>query len=145
MQPTFYLVSGATAYLISGQASGLTNNSLRLAAADYVNASGYLMGLFEWVGGGSVLSYTASTSISLWLLQGVTSGTYEDGASGFTPSRVPDVVFPLVSGSLRVTRIARLPPGPIRTLIKNDGTGVTLNGSGVIVSMLPITFQGTSG
>lgn len=139
---TAYLQSGALTVLFSGEMDSLANNSLRLATADYNNASGYLRCQVEYRGA-SAQSYTANTGISIWFLAGVVSGTYEDGNSGFTPARGPDVVLPLVSGAIRTTRDVRLPPGAIRPLIKNDGTGVTLASSGNIVRLLPYTIQQT--
>ena len=135
-----YLQSGASTVLFSGELDSLANNSLRLATADYVNGSGYVGCEVEYRGA-SAQSYLANTAVSIWFLRGVVSGTYEDGASGFQPARPPDVVLPVVSGSVRTTRVTQMPPGAVRPLFKNDGTGVSLASSGNLVRMLPFTYQ----
>lgn len=143
-QTVNYIQSGALTVLVSGEIDSLANNSLRLAGVDYNNASGYPMAEVEFTGGAPA-SYTASTGISVWFLRGLTSGTYEDGASGFTPARAPNVVFPLVSGAQRVARQCQIPPQTFRVLVKNDGTGVSLASSGNLVRLLPLSFQVSSG
>ncbi len=142
--PTVYQQSGALVVLMSGEMNALANNTLAPALVDYNNASGYLMGEFEYrcISG---ISCTANTGISMWLLRSVTSGIYEDGTSGLTPTRIPDVVFPLQSGTISVYRRAQLPPQTFRPLVKNDGTGSTMPSSGNVIRMLPLTFAQASG
>lgn len=136
-----YIQSGAVTVVISGgDADSLANNGY-CVGGDYINASGYPFAEVEYLG--PARSWTANTGVSMWFLRGVISGTYEDG-SGMV-ARMPDVVFPFVSGSLRVVRRCQLPPQASRVLIRNDGTGVAFGSSGHIVRVYPLTYQVSSG
>lgn len=143
-QSVNYLQSGSIAILMSGEMDSLGNNSVRLSTAAYNNASGYPLAEIEFTGGAKQ-SYTQSTGLSVWFLRSVVSGTYEDGASGFVPARPPNTVIPLVSGSQIVSRICQIPPQTFFTLLKNDGTGVSLASSGNVLRLYPLTFQASSG
>lgn len=116
-----YLSSGAT----------LANNVLLLSAAVTQSNPGYLSGYctFTSTGFGGVV--TVGTQMSGWFIMSTSAGsTYEDGDASTTPARRPDVEFPLraVSTAQVVSaRVDKMPMGTFKLLMKNDGTGQTLN------------------
>ena len=122
--------------------TSLANNTSRPAQA-YSVGSGYIAAQVEFYAGGTFSAApTASTGMSLWFLRQGDGATFEDGSSVTTPARVPDVVFPLraCDSAQRITRDCMLPPGTIKPLIRNDGSGVTLT-SGWTLKILPQTRQ----
>jgi hypothetical protein len=140
-----YIQSGAVTVLMSGELDALANNGTAASLIDFNNASGYPLAQIEFRG--APQSYAANTGIPIWFLQAIVSGSYEDGSlttSGMA-NRLPDVVIPLNSGSQRVTRRCQIPPQCFRTLIKNDGTGVSLGASGNILRIYPLSYQISSG
>lgn len=146
MLPIIYDLSGGVAVLLSGELNGLQNNTLAPALVDYDNTSGWPMAEFQLDMPAASFTSGITVAASLWLLRSVVaSGQYENGTSGITPSRVPDVSFPLTSGVTRVVARAQIPPGWFHPLAKNDGTGATWGTSGNVMSMKPFSYQVGSG
>lgn len=72
---------------------------------------------------------TSNTGFTMWFLMSSDGTNYEDGGAGVLPARLPDVVFPLraVSTAQRVVRRVLLPWGKFTPMIRNEGTGQTVN------------------
>lgn len=87
-----------------------------------------------------------NTALTIWFLAQLSDGsTYEVGDSSLTPSRLPDVTIPLKNSngaSQPTTRFCTLPPGTVKPLVRNDGTGQTLTSG--IIRIRPYTFEGTA-
>jgi hypothetical protein len=77
----------------------------------------------------------ANTAVVMWIL-GRSDGTnYEDGDATNDSSRAPDVVFPMkaIAGAQRIQiRKIELPRDLFKVVVKNDGTGVSMNGATTI-------------
>jgi hypothetical protein len=84
---------------------------------------------------------TANTACVVWLLREVDGTNYEDGSSTVTPSRNPDLVFPLraVTTAQRIVVTGDLPPGSFVALLRNDGTGQAMAASGNTLKIRPVT------
>jgi hypothetical protein len=124
--------SGTLDTWFTGSATLASNSQALSAAAITVTNPTFLSAdctLFIPAPSGTV---TANTAVVVWLLVSTDAGaTYPDGdATGITPARAPDMTFGLraVSTAQIVhARLDQLPPGTFKVLIRNDGTGVTLN------------------
>lgn len=133
-------------WLSSG--STLTNNSLLLGSAITLTEAGYTRAVCELALTGFSGAVTANTGMSMWIIRQVDGTNYEDGdgTTPITPARMPDVVFPLraVSTAQRVSiPNIEVPPGLFKVLLKNDGTGVTMNATWT-VKCLPYVLQTAS-
>lgn len=110
----------------------VTNNSLILGSSVTISNAGYMLADCEIFVNSFSGAVTAGTAITVWLLRIADSTNYEDGGSAVTPARLPDITFPLraVSTAQRVIRSdVRVPAGLFKPLIRNDGTGVSMQGS----------------
>lgn len=131
-------------WLSSG--STLTNNSLLLGSAITLTEPGYTRAVCELALTGFSGAVTANTGMSMWLIRQVDGTNYEDGDASTTPARMPDAVFPLraVSTAQRVSiPNIEVPPGLFKVLLKNDGTGFTMNATWT-VKCLPYVLQTAS-
>jgi len=83
---------------------------------------------------------TANTACVVWLLREIDGTNYEDGSSTVTPSRNPDLVFPLraVTTAQRIVVTGDLPPGSFVVLLRNDGTGQAMATSPTTANTLKI-------
>jgi hypothetical protein len=141
------LLLGSQTTLLSTGLNSLANNSLAISAAfdNTIGAGGgdgYLLADFELVLGTVGSAYAANTGYSLWILQSQDGTNYEDGGTSTTPARPPDVVFPVqaITGAQRIMRRAiEMAPGLAKYLLKNDGTGQTMNASGNTLKVRPYT------
>lgn len=124
--------------------NSLANNSLAISAV-FDNTQGQTGDGYTLCDLELVVTFgtnpTANTGISVWFLQSQDGTNYEDGGTGTTPARAPDVVFPvLVSTSAqRIIRRVLLPPGLMKFLLKNDGTGQAFAASGNTLKIRPFT------
>jgi predicted phage gp36 major capsid-like protein len=110
----------------------VTNNSLILSSAITITNTGYTFAECQIFVNSFSGTVTANTAISVWLLTEVDGTNYDDGGTSVTPARLPDIVFPLraVSTAQRVgVKNVQVPAGLFKALVKNDGTGVTMQGS----------------
>ena len=84
---------------------------------------------------------TANTACVVWLLREIDGTNYEDGSSTVTPTRNPDLVFPLraVTTAQRIVVTGDLPPGAFVALLRNDGTGQAMASSGNTLKLRPVT------
>ena len=72
---------------------------------------------------------TANTGFSFWFLKSQDGGTtYERGGTGYTPLRTPDLVVPAPTDTTQTVQMfdVEVPPGFLKFLKKNDGTGQAL-------------------
>lgn len=85
----------------------------------------------------------ANTGVTVWLLTADDGTNYENTpTSSITLGRRPDAVLPATTGQAgtRVRVVIMCPNGLVKAVAKNDGTGQTLNGSGVnFIKVLPYT------
>lgn len=138
-------VLGSQATALDTGLNSLANNGLAVSAA-FNNTVGQAGDGYNWCDLELVVTYgvapTANTGVSVWLLQSQDGTNYEDGDASVTPARAPDAVFPLRSVTtaqrIVVGRVP-LPPGLIKVLTKNDGTGQAMAASGNTVKLRPST------
>lgn len=138
-----WLLGSQSSQLTTGLNS-LANNALAISAAfdNTVGSTGdgYMLCDLELV-----VTYgtnpTANTAVSVWFLLSQDGTNYEDGGTGTTPARAPDVVFPLLvsTSAQRIIRRVMLPWGLIKFLLKNDGTGQAMAASGNTLKIRPVT------
>jgi len=128
--PQTWLQGTAQTYITTSTA--LTNNSLVVSSAVSASPAGYMLTDCELNIASTSGTVTAGTAVVGWWLRSVDGSTYSDGSTSVTPPSLPDMSFPLqaISGAQRVVRgDIRAPAGSHKLLIKNDGTGVSLQGS----------------
>lgn len=136
---------GTSDTLLSTELNGITssgNNAVHGSSVTLTNA-GYFDGELELL-----VTYgtapTANTPIRVWLLREVDGTNFEDGSATVTPTRLPDAVFTVraVTTAQRfIQPIYDIPPGPIRALVRNDGTGQSFASSGNTLKLRPKTVQ----
>lgn len=87
---------------------------------------------------------TANTAMSVWFLKSSDNGvTFEAGdATPYTPSRMPDLIFPIPVPNDTTARISArdvmAPAGHFKVLARNEGTGVSMT---LTLTVTPITRQ----
>ena len=127
--------------------NALANNSLAISSA-FDNTIGA-------TGDGSLLcdielvvtygtAATANTGCSVWFLQSQDGTNYEDGGTGTTPKRTPDVVLAVdtvTTGQRLIRKSIPLPPGLFKVLLKNDGTGQAMAATGNTLKIRPYTAR----
>jgi hypothetical protein len=124
--------------------TGLTSGSSVLSAAITLSSANYTRADCELNTGAWSGTVTANTAVVVWLIRQADGTNYEDGAAGTDPARIPDIVFPLrpVSTAQRVLiPNIELPRGLFKALLKNDGTGVTLQGAPWTLRCTPYILQ----
>lgn len=147
MATTEKFLLGSQTTLLDTGLNTLTNNSLAISSA-YNNTQGQTGDGYTLCDLELVVTYGtapgAGTGVSVWLLTSQDGTNYEDGDASTTPSRPPDVVFPLraVTTAQRIIRRAFMPWGLCKALLKNDGTGVSMAASGNTLKIRPVTTQG---
>jgi hypothetical protein len=138
---------GSISTQMSTDLNSMANNALVVAAADFDNTPGtnvgYTMAEYELVCTFGTAP-AAGTVLSGWWLSTPDGTNREDGSTSITPARAPDFVFPVraVTTAQRIKMSAPLPPGVLRMLLKNDGTGQSLAASGNTVKIRPFTYDG---
>jgi len=140
--PTVKDVRGTATTALSTGLNSLANNALVASSAITLSTGepGYQRCEAE-----IVVTYgtapTANTACVVWLLREVDGTNYEDGSSTVTPSRNPDLVFPLraVTTAQRIVVTGDLPPGSFVALLRNDGTGQAMAASGNTLKLRPVT------
>jgi len=142
MMPTVKDIRGTATTALSTGLNSLANNALVASSAITLSTGepGYQRCEAELV-----VTYgtapTANTACVVWLLREVDGTNYEDGSSTVTPSRNPDLVFPLraVTTAQRIVVTGDLPPGSFVALLRNDGTGQAMASSGNTLKIRPVT------
>jgi hypothetical protein len=143
--PTVKDIRGTATTVLSTDLNSLANNSLALSSAITLSTGepGYQRCEAELVVTFGTAP-TANTACVVWLLKEIDGTNYEDGSSTVTPSRNPDLVFPLraVNTVQRIVVIGDLPPGSFKALLRNDGTGqaiATSPGTANTLKIRPVT------
>ena len=106
--------------------SRILSAAITLASANYTRADCEL-NVPSWS-----TTVTANTAVVVWLIRQADGTNYEDGDASNDPGRIPDMVFPLrnVSSAQRVMiPNIELPRGLFKALLKNEGTGATMQGA----------------
>jgi len=140
--PTVKDIRGTATTALSTGLNSLANNALVASSAITLSTGepGYQRCEAELV-----VTYgtapTANTACVVWLLREIDGTNYEDGGSTVTPSRNPDLVFPLraVTTAQRIVVTGDLPPGSFVALLRNDGTGQAMASSGNTLKLRPVT------
>ena len=140
--PTVKDTRGTATTALDTGLNSLANNALALSSAITLSTGepGYQRCEAELV-----VTYgtapTANTACVVWLLREIDGTNYEDGSTTVTPSRNPDLVFPLraVTTAQRIVVIGDLPPGSFKVLLRNDGTTQTMAASGNTLKIRPVT------
>jgi len=130
VSPQTWVQGAAQTYITTNTA--LTNNSLVLSETFSASPAGYMFADCELNIASTSGTVTAGTTVLGWFKRSVDGTTFEDGSTTVTPRRNPDMSFPLdaVNTAQRIIRSdIRMPPGSFQLLIKNDGTGVSLQGT----------------
>lgn len=147
MATTELWLLGTQTTLLTTELNALVSNGLALGAA-FNNTQGQTGGGYTLCDVELVVTYgtapTANTGVSVWFL-GTQDGTnYEDGDTGTTPGRLPDVVFPLraVTTAQRILRRVLMPWGLFKPLAKNDGTGQAMAATGNTLKIRVVAYQG---
>lgn len=141
-----YLLGSATT-LMSTDLNSLANNALVLGSA-FDNTQGQAGDGYTLCDVQLTVTFgsapMANTGVPVWFLAALDGTNYEDGSSSVTPSRFPDVVFPVraVTTQQIITRRISLPWGLMKPLPKNDGTGQAFASSGNTLKIRPVTRQG---
>jgi len=126
--------SGRLSLVVAGLAVGLLCRSGAVQAQNRLStfdlqciakAKGSLLVMAHFTNG------TMRTSVNAWFLVSTDGDTtYPDGDASTTPAWPPDMIFPLraVSTAQVVPFLVRqMPLGSFKVLIRNDGTGATMN------------------
>jgi hypothetical protein len=124
--------------------TGLTSGSSVLSSALTLSSANYTKADCELSTGAWSGAVTANTAVIVWLIRQVDATNYEDGIAGTDPARSPDIVFPLrpVSTAQRIViPNIELPRGLFKALLKNDGTGATLQGAPWTLRCTPYILQ----
>jgi len=145
MPSTFTNLTGTNDSVMTTELNSLANNALNISGAITITSSGYLLAEFELYIASMGGVPTANTAFDLWLLRRPDGTNYEDGGASVTPSRSPDLWFPIraVSTAQRIVKVCELPPGLWKALIRNNGTGQALAASGNTLKCRPFTTQGS--
>lgn len=125
--------------------NSLANNANTLSGAITVTDASYLFADLTCAVKFVTTNPTVGTGISVWFLRSTDGGTtYEDGdATPTTPSRAPDVVFPVraVTTAQRIIRQVALPSGTFKILLRNDNTGTNCDSASNALTMKAFTIQ----
>lgn len=135
---------GNSQTLLSTELNSLANNSnavhassVSLTNTGYLDAEAELLVTFG-------VAPTANTPIYVWLLREIDGTNFEDGSASVTPTRPPDIIFTVraVTTAQRIVQMVYdIPPGAIRALVRNAGTGQAFAASGNTLTVRPKTFQ----
>lgn len=136
-------LSGTIDTVLDTALNSMANNALVLSAEITHQSPNYLEAELELYIAGMGGTPTANTAFVLWILRAIDGTNYEDGGTSVTPARQPDAYFPIraVSTAQRIRRRVKLPPGNVKYLLKNDGTGQALASSGNLLKVKPVTYQ----
>jgi hypothetical protein len=137
-------ISGTITTLLTTGLNSLANNALAVSSAfDNTIAQtgdGYTRADIELV-----VTYgsapTAGTAVVIWFLRSQDGTNYEDGGTGATPARAPDLAIEVAATTSPqlLIREADIPPGKFKVLLKNDGTSQSMAASGNTLKIRPIT------
>lgn len=124
--------------------TSLSSGSSVLSAAITLTSANYTRADCELNTAAWSTTVAANTAVVVWLVRQADGTNYEDGATGTDPARMPDIIFPLraVSTAQRIVIPGiELPRGLFKALLKNDGTGATLQGTPWTLKCTPYILQ----
>ncbi len=144
MPSTVKNINGTIETIFTTELNSMANNALVLSSAlsPLSGEDGYLSVVGELlISFGS--SPTANTAFILWFLPQIDGTNYEDGGTGVTPARTPDMIFTVraTTGAQRLMALGSPPVGNYKILIKNNGTGQSIASSGNTLKMIRRTEQ----
>jgi hypothetical protein len=131
---------GSLTNCLTTELNALANNANAVGSTITIPDSGFRNGELELLVTFGVAP-TANTCLLVWLLREIDATNFEDGGASVTPTRVPDAVFPVraVTTAQRIIVPIDLPPGSFRALVRNDGTGQALAGTGNTLRVRAVT------
>lgn len=142
--PTVTQLRGTLDTLLSTELNSLANNSnavhatsVTLSSAGFLDAEAELVVTFPTMP-------TANTPVYVWLLREVDATNFEMGSATVTPNRPPDIIFTITNVTTAqriIVPVIDIPPGPIRPLVRNAGTGQAFASTGNTFKIRPRTFQ----
>lgn len=142
--PTITQLRGTSQTLLSTELNSLANNSnavhatnVAFSSAGYLDAEAELLVTFP-------TAPIANTAIYVWLLREIDGTNYEMGSASVTPTRPPDIIFTVSSVTTAqriIVPVYDIPPGNVRPLLRNVGTGQAFASSGNQLNIRPRTFQ----
>lgn len=141
--PTVKNNRGTATTCLTTELNSLANNAQAVSAAAISLTAGEPG--YESVEGELVVTFpsapNANFCILVWLLREIDGTNYEDGSASVTPTRNPDLIFPVrpVTTAQRIIQVCDLPPGSFKTLVRNDATGQAIAGSGNTLKLRPFT------
>lgn len=140
---TISQLSGTIQTVLDTALNSMANNALVLSGEITLTSLNYLEAEIELYIAGMGGTPTANTAFVLWILRALDGTNYEDGGTSVTPARLPDAFFTVraVSTAQRLRARVKLPPGAMKFLLKNDGTGQALASSGNTLKVKPLTVQ----
>jgi hypothetical protein len=124
--------------------TSLTSGSSVLSAAITLTSANYTRADCELNTAAWSTTVAANSAVVVWLIRQADGTNYEDGIAGTDPARTPDIIFPLraVSTAQRIViPNIELPRGLFKALLKNDGTGATLQGTPWTLKCTPYILQ----
>lgn len=139
--PNVINTRGTADSLLTTELNSLANNSNAVHASSVsITSTGFQKAELELVVTFGTAP-TANTAILVWLLGEVDGTNFEDGTSSVTPVRIPDAIFPVraVTTAQRLKVVVDTPAGPIRALVRNDGTGQAFAASANTLKIRPYT------
>lgn len=136
--------SGTLDTVLSTELNSMANNALVISSEITLTNQNYLLAEMEFFISSMGGVPTANTAFIGWFLRALDGTNYSDGGTSVQPARRPDFLFTLRAVSTAQRLIARgvyLPPGLLKVLLKNDGTGQALAASGNLLKIKPFTPQ----
>jgi hypothetical protein len=141
--PNLTQLRGTAQTLLSTEMNSLGNNANAVHATSVaLTSAGYIDAEVEFVFSFPTAP-TPNTSLWVWFLREVDGTNFEDGSGSVTPTRLPDLIYTVraVNTTQRLVQVATdIPPGNIRALVRNQGTGQAMGTSNVL-TIRPKTYQ----
>jgi hypothetical protein len=141
--PNLTQLRGTAQTLLSTEMNSLGNNANAVHATSVtLTSAGYIDAEVEFVFSFPTAP-TANTALWVWLLRETDGTNFEDGSGSVTPTRLPDLIYTVraVNTTQRIVQTAfDIPPGNIRVLVRNQGTGQAMGTSNVL-TIRPKTYQ----
>ena len=139
------VISATETTLMAGVTIAASQNAISASFSNAIGGTGdgYAIGRIKvqqtWATGAAL-----NTGLNVWFLKSSDGSTFEDGATGtgYTPLRLPDLVFPAETGTVikTMSRDVLLPAGLFKVLVQNPtATGQSL--TTFTLTVTPITRQ----
>ena len=142
--PTLTNLSGTLDTVLSTELNSMANNAIVISPEITLTNQNYLLAELEFLISGMGGAPTANTAFIGWILRALDGTNYSDGGTSVQPARRPDFIFTVRAVATAQRLLYRgiyLPPGLMKFLLKNDGTGQALAASGNTLKVKPYTPQ----